>query len=93
MATFVYNLGMKKKLNMDRKKRITLGKLISKETTFFEVEKKRDGTIVLYPKTDLPEIETWIYKNKKALKALKSGIKNIKKGLVTKINDDFWAGV
>lgn len=95
MATFVYNLNMKKKktLNLDGKKRITLGKLIPRETTFFEVEKKPDGTIVLYPKSNLSEDELWIYKNKTAYKSLKKGLKDLKKGLTTKINPDFWAGV
>jgi len=86
---------MKKKkiLNLDGKKRITLGKLISKETTFFEVEKKKDGTIILYPKSNLSQKESGIYKNKEALASLKKGINDIKKGLTTRIENDFWAGV
>lgn len=84
---------MKKTLYLDGKKRITLGKLISKETTFFEVEKKPDGTLILKQKSDLPENELWIYKNKKALKSLKNGLKDMKKSLITKINSNFWAGV
>ena len=83
----------KKTLHLDGKKRITLGKLITKETTFFEVEKKADGTLILHPKTDLPEEESCLYKNKVAFKALKQGLKDIKKGLVTKIAPEFWTGV
>lgn len=82
-----------KKLNLDGKKRVTLGKLISRETTFFEVEKQKDGTLILRPQTDLPEQELWIYKNKDAFKSLKKGLKDLKKGLTTKINSDFWAGI
>lgn len=78
---------------MDGKKRVTLGKLISKETTFFEVEKKNDGTLILYPKTDLSTKETAIYKNKAAFTSLKKGINDIKKELITKIDGNFWAGV
>ena len=69
------------------------GKLISKETTFFEVEKQKDGTIILYPKTDLSQKEISIYKNKVAFISLKKGIRDLKKGLITKIDNDFWAGV
>lgn len=83
----------KKTLNMDSKKRITLGKLISKDTTFFEVEKRKDGVLILYPKSDLPSKEIKIYKNKTIFSSLKKGLNDIKKGLVTKIDDDFWAGV
>jgi len=78
---------------MDAKKRITLGKLISKETTFFEVEKKKDGTIILYPKSDLSAKESAIYQGKATIASLKKGINDIKKGLTTKIENNFWAGV
>ena len=84
---------MKKKLKMDGKKRVTLGKLISKETTFFEVEKTQDGVLVFYPKTDLQEQELSIYKNKSAYKSLKNGLKDLKKGFVTKLDKSFWDGV
>lgn len=84
---------MKKKLHLDGKKRITLGKLISKDTTYFEVEKKPDGSILLTPKTNIKEDELWIYRDKKAYASLKKGLKDIKKGFVTKINPDFWIGV
>lgn len=83
----------KKKINLDGKKRITLGKLISKETTFFEVEKRANGELVLYPKTDLSEKERNIYGDKKAYKSLKKGLIDIKKGLVTKIDKSFWDGI
>ena len=83
----------KKTLNMDGKKRITLGKLISKEITFFEVEKKKDGTIILYPKTDLSDKESGLYQNKEEYSSLKRGINDIKKGLITKIENEFWAEV
>jgi len=83
----------KKILKMDGKKRITLGKLISKDTTFFEVEKKKDGTLILYPKSDLSQKESNIYKNKNAFSSLKKGLNDIEKGLFTKIENDFWAGV
>jgi len=82
-----------KTLNMDGKKRITLGKLISKDTTFFEVEKKNDGTIILYPKSDLSQKESSLYKNKEAYASLKRGLSDIQKGLVTRIDSTFWAGV
>jgi len=82
-----------KTLNMDEKKRITLGKLISKETTFFEVKKQKDGTIILYPKSNLSQKESGVYNNKAAFNSLKKGINDIQKGLVTRIERDFWEGV
>lgn len=78
---------------MDGKKRITLGKLISKETTFFEVEKGANGCLILYPKTDLSEKERDIYNNKEAFSSLKKGLKDIKRGLITSIDKDFWEGI
>ena len=84
---------MKKKLNMDGKKRITLGKLISKDTTYFEVEKRSDGVLVLHPKTNLTEQELSFYKEKNSYKSLKKGLKEIKKGFVTKVDKSFWDGV
>lgn len=84
---------MKKKLHLDGKKRITLGKLISKDTTYFEVEKKPDGAIILIPKTNIKEDELWIYRDKKTYASLKKGLKDLKKGLTTKINPNFWMGV
>lgn len=86
---------MKKKkiLNMDGKKRITLGKLISRDTTYFEVEKQKDGTIILRPKTNLSSKEIGIYADKQVFNSLKKGIKDVKKGLYTPIDSNFWAGV
>lgn len=83
----------RKTLNLDGKKRITLGKLIPRETTFFEVEKQSDGSLILYPKSTLSENELWIYKNKSAYKSLKKGLKDIKKGLTTPIGEEFWSEV
>lgn len=83
----------KTKLNLDSKKRITMGKLISKETTYFVAEKQKDGTIILYPKTNLSQEELWIYKDKNAYKSLKKGLKDLKKGFVAKIDENFWSGV
>ncbi len=81
-----------KRLHLDGKKRVTLGKLISKDTTFFEVEKKADGTLILRPQSSLSDKEAWIYKDKKVLKNLKKSLLSLKKALVTKIDNDFWDG-
>lgn len=83
----------RKTLNLDGKKRITLGKLIPRETTFFEVEKQSDGSLILYPKSTVNEKELWIYKNKSAYKTLKKGLKDIKKGYTTLIEEEFWRGI
>lgn len=83
----------KKKLHLDGKKRVTLGKLISKETTFFEVEKKSDGTLILKPQSGLSDKEIWIYKDKKIFKNIKKSLLSLKKALVTKIDNDFWDGM
>lgn len=86
-----FKTSMKKKtLNLDGKKRITLGKLIPKDTTFFEVQKRADGALILMPKSDLSNEEAWIYKDKKIFKSINKGLLNLKKGLVTKIGAEFW---
>ncbi|HNW26289.1 MAG TPA: hypothetical protein PLG15_02295 [Candidatus Gastranaerophilaceae bacterium] len=83
----------KKRLHLDGKKRVTLGKLISKDTTFFEVEKKSDGTLILKPQSALNNDEAWIYKDKKTFKNLKKSLLSLKKALITKIDNDFWDGM
>lgn len=83
---------MKKKcvLNLDGKKRVTLGKLMSKEVTGFDVERLNDGTLILKPISDLNPDEAWIYHNKKAFKSMQKALLDVKKSLTTKIDASFW---
>ena len=47
------------------------------------VTKRKNETVV---RNTVPSSESWLYKNKKALKSVKLGLKQAAKGKVTKLN-------
>ncbi len=63
----------------DAKGRITLGTL-AKGVDSFTVSQNKDGDIVLRPMASIPARELWLYQNKKALKSVLQGIKEIGEG-------------
>ena len=77
-------------LNLDIKRRITLGKYTDKSVTGFFVRKQLDGTIILTPVSNLNDIENQIYQSPKLLKSLQKSNLEIKKSITTQIKVDFW---
>lgn len=66
-----------KYLKPDNKGRINLGTW-TKDIVRYKVEQKDDGTIILFPEVAVPINEAWLYKNKKALNAVMTGITQAK---------------
>lgn len=70
-------------VNMDKKQRICLTRVLSKEEreNFNSFRMYREGgKIVLEPVIQVPEKDHWIYKDPKALAALMKGIKDAEEG-------------
>lgn len=63
----------------DSKGRITLGAL-AKGVDSFIMSQDKNGDIVLKPMVSIPARELWLYQNKKALKSVLQGIKEIGEG-------------
>ena len=57
---------------VDSKGRLTLGRKFSGSTML--VEEAADGTIILRPAVVIPANEAWLWKNKTALAAVRSGL-------------------
>ena len=77
-------------LNLDIKRRITLGKYADKSVTGFFVRKQLDGTLILTPISNLNDVENEIYQTPKLLKSLQKANLEIKKSITTQIKVDFW---
>ena len=74
----------------DGKHRVSLGKVeIAHKATSFRVYTNTDGLIVLDPQVTIPAREAWLYKNKRALRAVQSGLEDARAGRVRKSKEDF----
>ncbi len=75
----------------DSKNRIYLGKLVEKNpsNTLYRVYRNSTGQIILDPQVTIPASEAWIYKNKKVLRAIDSGLKDAAAGKVRKAKEDY----
>ncbi|HSA06970.1 MAG TPA: hypothetical protein P5556_07300 [Candidatus Gastranaerophilales bacterium] len=72
-----------KYLKPDSKGRIQLGRL-AKDVVRYHVIEESDGKIILFPEVAIPASEAWLYKNKKALEAVKKGLEDSASGKVKK---------
>ena len=69
-------------LTIDSRKRIPLGKVLpDKDVTLFDA-KVEGGRIILEPMRAVPERESWLYKNPKALDSVMRGLKDSAEGKV-----------
>lgn len=74
----------------DSKHRVALGKVdIAKRVSHYRVYTNSEGLIVLDPQVSIPAREAWLYKNKKALKAVQMGLEDMKAGRAHKAKEDF----
>ncbi len=73
----------------DSKNRITLGKKSTVRVNFYKVYRNALGQIVLDPQVTIPAHEQWLFKNKKAAQAVKSGLKDAKEGRLVKPKEDY----
>lgn len=66
-------------LRPDSKGRITLGNL-AEGISGFSVSCDKDHKIILEPYVEIPAREKWLFKNEKALRQVKEGLKSSAKG-------------
>lgn len=78
-----------KRVRLDSKGRIALGKFVPEGVTGFEVSAQDDGSLVLSPTVEIPAREAWLFKNKKALTSVKRGLKQAADGKTTTGGVDF----
>lgn len=78
-----------KRVRLDSKGRIALGKFISEGVTGFEVLAQDDGSLVLSPTIEIPACEAWIFRNKKAFASVKRGLEQASKGRASADAVDF----
>ena len=75
---------------VDSKNRISLGEKILralKKVDAFKIFIGREGDILLRPMVNVPMKEAWVYKNPKALKQIRQGLKEAKEGSAKEITD------
>jgi hypothetical protein len=80
-----------KRIRLDSKSRVSLGKLIDPEITAFDVEERADGKLLLSPVVtlDIPAEEAWLYKSKQAFGRVKRGLEDAAEGKVKRNAVDF----
>lgn len=77
-------------LPLDSKKRITLTKLLPDKNISSVRAYSRDDKIILEPLVEIPAKEVWLYKNKRALKKVQTGLSQtgkVKRGSFAKYVD------
>jgi hypothetical protein len=79
------------KLKLDGKKRLSVGKLIGDEVTGFNVTKCEDGSFIFEPTIDVPVSEVWLFRNEKALAAVKKGLHEAASGKTKKLDSSLLA--
>lgn len=74
---------------VDSKGRITLSTSLAGRTVI--VDDSNPAKIVITPAVVIPEHEAWLYKNPKALKAVREGLEQLKQGKYSKKKFDLAA--
>lgn len=72
-----------KYLKPDSKGRIQLGRR-TKGIVRYEIIEEENGRIILLPEVAIPVSEAWLYKNKEALEAVKTGLEQSANGQIKK---------
>lgn len=74
------------KVNLDSRNRIPLTKVLRNcEAKTFDMYWENDK-LILVPMVEIPERETWVYKNKKVLASLEKGLSDAAHGKVRKLD-------
>lgn len=74
------------KVNLDSRNRIPLTRVLKNcSAKTFDIYWE-DDRLILVPLVEIPERESWIYKNKKALASLERGLRDAAKGRVKKLD-------
>jgi hypothetical protein len=75
-----------KTIKPDAKGRIYLGEL-AEGVSGFTVHVDKEHRIILDPLVEIPAREKWLFDNKPALKAVKQGLEEVKKGKLHDLGD------
>jgi len=75
-----------KNLRVDKKGRISIGKLLSDKTTNLQARLIDNGDIILTPMIEIPISEVWIQKNPSALASVYIGLEQAKNGEITTLD-------
>ena len=74
----------------DGKHRVCLGKIrFAHKAAEYKLYTSEDGLIILDPQVSIPAREAWLFKNKKALKSVRSGLDDLKAGRAHEAKEDF----
>jgi hypothetical protein len=73
-------------LRPDAKGRVTLGKL-AEGISSFRASQNPDGSIVLKPYVEIALQDSWLVKNPKAMKSVRKGLDDLKRGHVHDLGD------
>ena len=74
----------------DSKHRIALGKTLTfSKTNMYKVYQNEYGQIILDPQVTIPAHEAWLFKNKKVLEHVRTGLEDAKKGRVVPAKEDY----
>lgn len=70
----------------DAKKRIVISKAVLSDDITYHIYVNNIGQIILDPQVSIPASEAWLYKDKVALEAVLTGLKQSSEGKISKIN-------
>ncbi len=76
-------------VRVDSKNRISIGKTEGTKITSYRVYRNSSGQFILDPQVTIPAHEAWLYKNPKALAAVKKGLEEARKGKLVDSPEDF----
>lgn len=71
--------------SVDERKRVTLGDILG-DSERLQIFQNAQGEILLKPVVEIPASEAWLFKNKKALAAVKRGLQQAAEGKISKLD-------
>ena len=75
----------KEKINVDNKRRVTLGKR-AEGISSYSVEELEDGKLLLTPFVEIPADELWLWQDKGALASVRHGLEQSASGQTKAVN-------
>ncbi len=74
---------------VDRKHRVSLGKMLGDQVTSFRVYRNAHGQIILDPMVLVPAHDAWLFKNKRASALVQRGLEDAKRGRLITAKEDY----
>lgn len=76
-------------VRVDSKNRVTLGKAAGLKISSYRIYRNSLGQYILDPQVSIPAHEAWLFKNPKALKAVRKGLEDAKAGRLVDAPENF----